>query len=280
MADSRFRERYGPLAVVTGAAVGMGRGFARRIAARGLDLLLADKEADTLKQTAEELRQQHGVQVATVVADLSTAQGVETLCGEALEREVGLLVNNAGFGHTGWFMQIPLEDHLGVVDLNVRATLILTHRLGRKMLERGRGGIIFVASNSSEHGAPTVAHYAATKAYVRMLGEALFAELEEQGVDSLALSPGLTRTRTISQRLGDELARKLGAMEPEDVAEEGLRALGKRPALIAGARNRMQAILSRDLMPRARTLRNVMKQMQRTGLGKPQTSDQRQRDGE
>lgn len=269
MADSRFRERYGPMAVVTGAAVGIGRGFARCIAARGLDLLLADKEVDTLEETAEALRKQHDIDVVTVGADLSTVEGVERVASEALAHEVGLLVNNAGVGHTGWFTEIPLEDHLVEIDLNIRATLVLTHRLGRDMLERGRGGIIFVASNSSEHGSPSVANYAATKAYIRMLGEALFAELEEHGIDSLALSPGLTRTRSISRSVGDELARKLGAMEPEDVAEEGLRALGKRPALIAGSRNRLHAILTRDFMPRASALRRTMRRMQKTGLGKP-----------
>lgn len=269
MSESAFRERYGPVAIVTGGAAGIGRGFARRLATRGLDLLLADKDSVALGETARELREEHGNQVEALVADLTTQKGVDDLVARATEADFGLLVNNAGFGHTGWFMQIPIEDHLEEIDLNIRATLLLTHQLGQKLIERGRGGILFVASNSSEFGSPSVANYAATKAYIRMLGEALFAELESQGVDSLALSPGLTRTRVISRRLGDETARRLGAMEPEDVAEEGLQKLGKRPAHIVGRRNRLLAVLARDLTPRPRALRKRMQRMIATGLGRP-----------
>lgn len=270
MSESTFRDRYGPTAVVTGAAAGIGRGFARRLAARGLDLLLADKDATSLTSTVSELQSEHSISVEGIVTDLTQTSGVEELAERALELDFGLLVNNAGLGHTGWFMQIPIEDHLEELDLNVRATLLLTHRLGQSLIARGRGGIVFIASTSSEFGSPSVANYAATKAYIRMLGEALFAELEPHGVDSLALSPGLTRTATMSRRMGDEAARQLGAMEPEDVAEEGLRALGKRPAHIVGTRNRLLAVLSRDLTPRARALRKGLQRMMSTGLGRPE----------
>ena len=277
MAIPAFHERYGPSAVVTGAAAGIGRGFARRIAARGLDLLLADRDAAALAETAAELRDQYGVAVETLVADLTRVDEVENLCERANAADFGLLINNAGLGHTGWFMQIPIEDHLEEIDLNVRATLLLTHRLGQQLIARGRGGILFVSSTSAEFGSPSVANYAATKAYIRFLGEALFAELEPYGVHSLALSPGLTRTKTMSLRLGDEAARRLGAMEPEAVAEEGLRALGKRPAHIAGTRNRLLAILSRDLTPRARALRAGLNRMMSTGLGKPEVASDNDR---
>jgi len=278
MSHAAFRERYGPTAVVTGAAAGIGRGFARRLAARGLDLLLADKDAAALTATVSELQTDHSISVEGLVVDLTRSAGVAALAERAMELDFGLLVNNAGLGHTGWFMQIPIEDHLEEIDLNVRATLLLTHRLGQPLIARGRGGILFVASNSSEFGSPSVANYAATKAYIRMLGEALFAELEEQGIDSLALSPGLTRTETMSRRLGDDVARRLGAMEPEDVAEEGLRALGTRPAHIVGTRNRLLAVLSRDLTPRAKALRKGLRRMMSTGLGRPESPDPRAAD--
>jgi short-subunit dehydrogenase len=251
-----FPERYGPLALVTGAANGIGRGFAEGIARRGLSLLLVDYDVEALEATAKALRESHDVAVETLVADLTSLQELDRVCEVGLSQEVGLLVNNAGRGTQGPFLSIDLEDHLGVLDVNTRAPLVLSHRLIPAMCERGRGGVIFTASMASFLGAPYVGHYAATKAYDKSLAEALYGELHTQGIDVVALCPGLTRTKSVTAGMSEAEARALPAMDRGPVAEVALAALGRRPWVVPGFQNRLRAMALRFL-PRGIVLRKM-----------------------
>ena len=251
-----FATRYGPTALVTGAAHGIGRGFAEGLGRRGVSMLLVDRDADALETAAAELRERYGLSVETLVADLSDLAELDRVCEVALERELGLLVNNAGIGNSAAFLDIDLADHLAVLDLNIRACLVLTHRLAPGMCARGHGGVIFTSSASALIGAPGVAHYAATKVYERHLAEALYGELHGQGVDVLALMPGLTRTRQVNETLSEEHIAKRWPMEPGPVAEAALAHLGKRRFVIPGIANRLQALVLL-LLPRGPLVRRM-----------------------
>ena len=236
-----FAAQYGPTALITGAANGIGRGFAERLAHRRVATLLIDIDEEALEKTAEELRLRHDSPVETLVADLSIRSELERVAHLGLQREIGLLVNNAGIGHNKPFLQIPLEDHLSALDVNIGSFLVLTHRLTPAMCERGRGGLIFTSSMSALVGGPGIAHYSATKAYGRHLAEALYGELHARGVDVLALMPGLTRTRQVSEGYTQAELDAQHPMEPEVVAESALPALGRKRSVVPGLMNRLQA---------------------------------------
>ncbi len=259
MASSQnFKSKYGPWALVTGAAWGMGTEFARQIGALGLNLVLVDIKAAELEQVAEEVRKTSGVDVKAVVTDLSRLDFIETLRRDTEGLEIGLLVSNAAYPPVGLFFEQSLEDKLRMIEVNCRAPLILVHEYGAKMLARKRGGIIMMSSGSATQGVAYIASYAATKAYNLILAESLWDELRRQGVDVLGFMPGATRT-TGFEKSKAHLERSTVATiaEPGPTVAEALRVLGKTPSWIPGRRNRWTLTLAQRLLPRKQMIKLV-----------------------
>jgi len=179
--------------LVTGPTAGIGRSFALQLAARGDDLVLVARDAARLEELAAELRAAHGVEVEVLVADLADREQmrlVEERLGD-LQRPVDLLVNNAGFGLKGRFLDNDVEAETAMLEVLVTAVMRLTHAALRPMVARGSGGIINVSSVASflPRGS-----YSAAKAYVNKLGEWAAAEYAPQGVTVTTLCPGFVRT--------------------------------------------------------------------------------------
>jgi len=250
MAPPGFVERYGPWALVTGAAEGLGAAFARALAARGLSVVLLDRQADAVSALAAELEERHGARTRPLVLDLTSDALVPTVRALAAELPIGLLVCNAGLSHMGRLHDLDLEAQLGVVDLNCRATLALTHVLGAPMRARGRGGILLLSSSSALLHTPLLANYVATKAYNLALAEALWEELRHEGVDVLGLAPGIVRTGAIARRAPDPRGSRGLVSEPDAVVEKALAALGHRPSLVPGLTDRLGALVLGSLVPR------------------------------
>lgn len=234
-----FKERYGPWALVTGASAGIGAEFARQLAALGLNLILVARRKQRLDDLARQLESAHKVDARTVAADLARPDCISRIVSAVGSLEIGLLVNNAGFGLAGNFLDHELEQELALLDVNCRAPLALTHVFGRQMARRKRGGIIFVSSVSGFVATPFEAHYSASKAYELSLAEALGFELEKNGVDMLALCPGSTNTE-FHAVAG---SRPVAAMPVEPVVEAAIRQLGKTPVAIPYWRNRLLVYL-------------------------------------
>ena len=256
-----FAERYGPWALICGAAEGIGAAFARELADRGVGLLLVDVNAERLDETAAALRDR--IEVDTLVADLSQKEGLDAIVDAVGSRDLGLLIYNAGISYVGPFRAQSLESSLAQLDINVRAPTVLVHRLLPGLLARGRGGIILLSSQSAMRGAPLVATYAATKAWALVLGESLWEELRHDGVDVLAVLPGSTRTPGwLSSRPQSSLGTS-NVMVPEDVALEALDTLGEQPSLIIGQANRDSEafIASMDRRDAVAMMGDVMRQM-------------------
>lgn len=251
--------RYGGYALVTGAGRGIGRAFARYLAADGFDLLLVDREAEETNALAKELSAEHGIDARPLICDLSEP-GLEEKARQWVDSfEIGLLVNNAGISILDPFFDISLGAHLVTLDLNCRATLVLTYVVGKAMAARGRGGIIIVSSASGLSGSPYFCHYAATKGYGLNLACGLWSELRGSGVDVLAVCPGMTDTKPVQeQNLHKDLPFYIPLTRPEPVALGALRALGKQPALVPTFADRMSAGLLSKLFPRGWTL-SIMK---------------------
>ena len=236
-----FRDRYGPWALVAGASDGIGEAFARRIAERGVNVLLLARRAELLERLAAELRAQHGVEARPLVADLTAAELDARVAVATRGLEVGLLVYNAGAVHgVGAFHDRPFAHAQQLVALNCTGPLLLAHRLGESMRARRRGGILLVTSMVALSGSAHVATYAATKAFDWVLAQSLWHELQPHGVDVLAAVVGMTKTPSL---LASQPYFPPGvhAADPDDVAPGALDHLGRGPVWFAGAANRAAA---------------------------------------
>ena len=257
---------YGSWALVTGSAHGLGRAFAGALAARGLNLVLIDVDAEANQRRGAELAQRYGIETHCERLDVSSSELAARAEQLAQAYEIGVLVNNAGVSNIGSFFDTALDDHLRTLDTNCRGTLVLTHVVGRTMRRRGRGAIVIVSSASAPTGAPVVANYAATKAYGLDLAAGLWAELEQTGVDVLAVCPGLVRTREIELRPPDLAAAPLvPMMEPAEGAEQALIALEARrgPVVAPGWHNRLSSFAMARLAPRRAALRLLKSTMRK-----------------
>jgi short-subunit dehydrogenase len=235
----------GATSLVTGASSGLGEQFARQLAARGSGLVLVARSADRLAALADELRARHGVTVTTAPADLSVAEQVSRVAAHITAAQVDVLVNNAGFGTYGTFANLdPAREHAEVM-VNAVAAVDLAHAALPRMLARGRGGIITVASSIAFQPSPHQAVYGATKAFALAFSEALWAETRGTGVRIVALCPGPVATGFLAS-LGDQDATSSTiyrrTADPADVARAGLRGFDHDAmTIIPGLRTRLLA---------------------------------------
>lgn len=259
-----FAERYGPWAVVAGASEGIGASFSRKLAAKGMNLVLVARRSEPLQALAAELRTKHPVHIEMLPLDLGRADAVSQMRAVTDGLDVGLLIYNAAYSPIGTFLGIEVEEHIKAVDVNVLAPLRMAHHFGRRFVQRGRGGIIVMSSMSGLQGTAMVANYAATKAYDAILAEGLWYELRGQGVDVLACLAGATLTpnyRSSTDRIPSRgLARP---MQPDEVTEQALADLGKRPTGVSGRRNAAASILLRRLLPRRAAIGMVSQETER-----------------
>jgi hypothetical protein len=229
-----LKERYGKTALVTGASSGIGRAFAREMAARGMDVVVVARREERLLELKSELEAARGVKVFPIVQDLAAADAsekIERRLGE-LGLDVDFLVANAGFGKWGDFGDYDRRIDLDMVQVNCASVVDLTHRLLPAMKARGRGAVVIVSSVLGRIPAPWLAVYSATKAFDKFLAESLFTECRPFGVDVLAIEPTLTETEF---RAGS--GQKKPPVKPrtsEQVVATALRALGRAPSVSDG----------------------------------------------
>jgi uncharacterized protein len=236
--------------LVTGASSGFGEEFARQYAAQGHSLVLVARRLERLQKLAEALRQQYRIDVVVEQVDLSDIAAVVQLHARLRERgiAVDILINNAGHGLQGPFLDRELDAALSMVQLDIASVTAVTHVFAQGMRERGRGKILLVASLLAYYGVQNFAVYAAAKAYVLRLGEALHRELKRDGVTVTVLCPGMSDTgfaQAAQQQLTPVL--KLVIMQPAPVVRAGIRALRSgRMSLVPGLGNKAVFLLARS----------------------------------
>ena len=224
------------LAAITGASAGIGSVFARKLAARGYDLLLIARRGDRLEQLGAELERAHQIRVETCAADLSVVEDMEGIAARlAAEPRLDLLVNNAGFGVKGRYWEAPLEDQLKMHRLHIGAILRLTRAALAAMVERGSGAIINVASVAGFTRSPGSVSYCATKAWLNAFTEGLYLDLKSAGspVVVQALCPGFTYSEFHDVAGVDRASiPKSFWLNAEDVVDASLAGLRRRQLFV------------------------------------------------
>lgn len=256
---SAWAERYGPWALVTGASEGIGREIAREAAVRGLNVVLVARRRALLESVAREIESVSARAVRVVDADLSRADHTAAVLAATADLDIGVFAACAGFGTSGSFADADLGREVAMLDVNCRAVMTMSLEMARRMRARGRGGIVLMGSIVGFQGVPQAAHYAATKAYVQSLAEALRRELGPEGIDVLSSAPGPV-TSGFGAVANMRIARGVDAAT---VASETLDALGRRgtvrPGLVSKVLGASLATVPRQW--RVRILERVMRGM-------------------
>ena len=228
-----FAEQYGPVALVTGSSSGIGYAFAEELAGRSLDLVVTARRLDRLEELAARLARQHGVTVTPYRSDLTDPAAPRQLVEFTRAMDIGLVISNAGFG----LRRAPHEAHDAAVltellMLNCHAPSALAHGFIPRLRARGRGGIVFTSSVEGALGGPYSAAYSSSKAMVTALGEALWGELAETGIDVLTLCPGKTVSEAAVKQ-GFDPATLDDAMPAREVARLALDHIKDGPTYIS-----------------------------------------------
>ncbi|MBU6267778.1 MAG: SDR family NAD(P)-dependent oxidoreductase [Sphingomonadales bacterium] len=235
---TEFRDRYGPVALVTGASSGIGTGFAEELASRGLDVIVAARRGDRLAALKDRLETAHGVTVTVLEVDLGAAEGPQQVLDFCAGRDVGLVISNAGFGFKGAHEDAPADLLAEMLMVNCNAPSLLARGFIPGLRARaaaGRGaGFVMTASVEGLIGCPYSAAYSASKAMVVALGEALWGELAPDGVDVLTLCPGPTESEAATKQ-GVDMSG-VPQRPAREVAAETLDRLKQGPTFVSDAK--------------------------------------------
>jgi uncharacterized protein len=260
MNDADFRNRYGPVAVVTGASSGIGRSFAELLASKGFDLVLVARRVERLNELAARLTTQHGIRATVLQVDLATGTAAARILDATAALDVGLVISNAGFGIKGDFASGDPAVLSSILMVNCNAQMLLAHGFVPRLRQRGRGGIVFTSSVEGLIGGPYSTVYAASKGFVNRLGEGLWGELVTEGIDVLTLCPGATDTEA-GARQGFDMKKIPNLMAPDDVARLALQNISNGPLYIPSEHykatfERLLAMPQRDaLLAMARSMK-------------------------
>jgi uncharacterized protein len=229
-----FADRYGPWGVVLGASEGLGEAYARGLAVRGLNVVVAARRSEPLQRVADDIATQHGMETRAVPLDLAAPDFLDSLRAVTDELEVGLVVYNGAAGYIGSFLD-GADSIASIVAVNCTGPLLVCHHFGQQLVARGRGGIVLMGSAAGLAGSAYNSAYAASKAFDLVLGESLWAEWRDKGVDVMAVIGPAIDTPTYRSSLSPESRAKMPTpMDPAVVVEQVLAALGTDPSFVPG----------------------------------------------
>lgn len=220
------KNKYGPWALITGASSGIGEAFARQLAKEGFHLVLAARRLELLERLSQELSATYGIQCVPVEVDVSLESFMDRIETATKHLEIGLLISNAGTGTPGDFLSFHANTLLEKIHLNSISHVLLIHHFGRRMKDRGKGGIILSSAMGAAMGMPYMALDAGTKALVSSLGLGLHMELKRYGIDMTVLQVGPTQTPVL-KKLGFPSDMPVKPLTAEQCVRETLSALAK-----------------------------------------------------
>ena len=245
--EQSFLQKYGAWAVVAGAGEGLGAAFAHDLARRGMNVLLIARRKHQIEDVAAQIRSTFNVETRCLDRDLGEAETLIEVERELREREVGILVYNAAYSPFGSFLDMEVGEIEQTVAVNVVGPLAFTRALAPAMRKRNRGGVVLMSSLAGLQGTPGLVPYSSSKAFNIVLGEGLWRELRESGIDVVTCIAGAVHTPGYTRFSNRDT---LGIQSPKMVARQTLDALHKGPRFVPGITNRFYAQLLSRLLPR------------------------------
>ena len=227
-----FKDRYGPVALVTGASSGIGKAFAETLASMGLDLVLVARRLERLEQLAANLAKEHGVHATAQQIDLVQPTAAQQILDVTSGLDIGLVVSNAGFGMKGEHARNDPQAMADMLMVNCNVPMQLAHGFIPRLRKRGKGGLIFTSSIEALMGCPYSTAYSASKALVNALGEGLWAELQPEGIDVLTLCPGATESEAAGKQ-GIDISKLQNVMRADEVARLTLENIQNGPTFFS-----------------------------------------------
>jgi hypothetical protein len=240
-----FKEKYGSWAIITGASSGLGVEFAHQLAEKGLNLVLVARREELMVELAEKIQSKYPVEVRIIALDLAKEGFYTELSEKTTDLDIGLIVNNAGMNIEGHFYRGDLDRNIQMIRLNMEAPFTIAYEMGKKFIEKGKGGIIFTASSSSFQATPYLSHYGATKAYLLSLAESMNYEFKDKGVNVIALCPGMTESEMTKGMKGNPIV-----MKAAPVVKLAIDNLGKQAYVVPGLGNKIQAFMTQRVLGR------------------------------
>ena len=255
-----FADKYGPWALVAGATEGIGEAYSKQLAAIGLNVLMVARQPKPLEELAAELGATYGIETRTISLDLAATDVVSQLDSVSSDLDIGLLVYNAAASSLGHFVDVPAEQKMLEIGVNVNGPMRLVDHFAPQLVVRGKGGIILMSSIAGTVGSPFVATYAATKSFMRVLAEGLWAELRPKNIDVLACIAGATDTPAYR---GTKPRGGVPLQSPDEVVRTALKALGTGPVVISGGANRIASFVIGRLLPKIAAVRLMSSQLEK-----------------
>jgi len=244
------QERTVSYVLITGTTSGLGREFARIFAQNGYNIVAVARNEILLQQQKQELERHFGIEMVYVVKDLSTENSAQEVYDEIKHKgiNIDILINNAGFGSFGRYIDVDWQRQKGLASVNMLAVMQLSYLFGKDMDRRGRGKIVNIASIASFQAGPYMAMYYASKAFVRSFSEALHEEMKSSGVSVTAICPGpvATNFERNAQMINSAMFTRLRVYTPEVVAMRSYRAIMNNKAVyVVGWPNKLLVFLTR-----------------------------------
>jgi len=253
-----YQENFGPWAIIAGASEGLGAAYAEEIARKGLNVILIARRKEKLEELAKSISKTFNVEVETIQLDLGSDDFLSHLVAKTKNKEIGLMVYNAALSPIGLFHNNSADIHQKVIKVNCQSPMQMSYHFGALMKERGKGGIILMASLAGLQGNPIHTHYSASRAYNINLAEGLWDELKDSGVKVIACLAGPTSTPNYNRSQPKDIgAVNFTKLAPEKVAKQALKALKKarKPIFIPGVMNKISTFILQNFLTRKARVR-------------------------
>lgn len=193
------KSKFGPWAIITGASSGIGKGFAKQLAAEGLNVILVARRILLLEEIGRQLAKEFGIRYLAIEADLAAESAIKKIAEATENFDIGLLISNAGTGKPGKFLSFREDELKYILQLNAVSHLSLTHHFCKKMATRGRGGVLLTGAMGASNGLPYMANEAGTKGFILSLGKSLNSEFRELGINVTVLVTSPTETPVLDK---------------------------------------------------------------------------------
>jgi len=265
----QFKNRYGEWTLIAGAAEGIGAAFTTLLASRGMHIVMADNNLNTMQLLADKIRTEFRVEVRQIPVDLAGQQAADILLESTADLDCRLMVYVAAYSKVKPFLSDDKEELEKYLIVNNRTPMLLIHGFANRLKRNGKsGGLMLISSLAGLMGPPLVAPYAATKGFLIRLAESLSAEFKPLNIDINVCCAGLTSTPTYKENTPERTRSKTNPMSPNDVAACALHQLGKKVVSIPGRKNQFSYFLLLRLLPHSLSLKildRTMRKMYESG---------------